>query len=181
MSIVESKLGKELTPDEVKVISKYKVREFGTSPLDEKDNSKYRNHLFFLIKSKKGKILSFGRLVRYVIGFNSKKYDIYGIKTIVSVVRKKGYGKKLVQAMKEFVINTGKTGIGFCGPKLSSFYIKNGLQILKNEAGRFVEEKITSRDDTCEDDVIYQEGKDSLIEEIKKKPKKLIFLPRKRW
>lgn len=181
MTIIESKLGKALTPEEVKIISKYKVREFGTSPLDVKDKSKYRNHLFFFVKNQKGKILSFGRLVRYTVSFRSKKHDIYGIKTIVSVIRKKGYGKELTKAMRDFVLKSGKTCIGFCSPKLSPFYEKCGLGILSHEAKRFVEDNDSVKPDPCEDDVIYQEGKDALIREIKRNPEELILLPRTRW
>lgn len=181
MSFVESKLGKDLTKEEIKVINKYKAQEFGTKPLDEEDNSKYRKHVFFFVKSEKGKIVSFGRLARFIMEFKSRKYNIYGICTIVSVIKKKGFGKKLIKAMKEFVLQTDKTCIGFCDPNLSLFYKKCGLSILPQQARRFVKGGDSIKADSCRDDVIYQEGKDSLIRKIKRNPDELVLLPTNRW
>ncbi len=157
---------KDLTRKQKEIINKSRVKEFGKD--EKKDFSKdYEpNTLWFFVKYKK-KVVSLGGLRPVKIKYNNKLYNILGICSIVSLIKKKGYGKFLMSFMIDYSRRTGKTLLGFTGQ--TKFFGKVGLGTKKDFIKRFVYikpsgEKVYDRDG----DGIYYEGKNKIISKILK-------------
>ena len=72
---------------------------------------------------------------------------------LVSIVKRKGYGSKLLKHFKENIINRNLDVIGFCEKDLRPFYSKNEIEILKDKA-KFIQEKQNNQWIASEDDDI---------------------------
>ena len=101
---------------------------------------------------------------------------------MISIVKKKGYGKAMVSAMKKYLIKKRKTGVGFCGHNVSSFYEKSGLKTKEKFGRRFFydygnKNKNFNKRDL---DLVYWEGKDKFITKILN-TKILVKLPCEHW
>ena len=147
-------------------------------PLRPGNRKPYAEDLFFIVFDKKKEILSIGRLRPVKIKFMGKIYSILGLADLVSVVKRKGYGKKIMTAMRKHLIKNKKTGIGFCEHKNVGFYRKCKFKIAKGQLKRFVYKTPKGKiiRDTSDDEVVYLEGKDNLMKEIISHPKEKIWL-----
>src|SRR5258706_7705647 len=107
------KHGKDLTADELETINKTRQLEFQSSTIFDTNNAQYfYEHIFFLVEEN-NKIHAFGLFLETNITFLSVTYKIFGIASIVSLQKGKGYGKILMEGMKDFVMKSGKTPSGF--------------------------------------------------------------------
>jgi len=162
---IEIKRGKELSKKFIKIFDEAKQREFGGSPI--KNFSKYHKDIFFIIVVNK-KVVSFGMLRKIKISYLKKDYEILGISNIISLKKKRGYGKILMTSMISYLKKRHKTALGFTSKPL--FYSKCGLKIKKNLTKRFEFTKLSKRQkkETIKRDphVIYHEGGDKIIEKI---------------
>lgn len=155
-------------------------------PLKHKDRGGFSNDVFFIAKDK-NKIVSIGRLIPTKIEFNKKRYNILGIADIVSLIKKKRYGTKLITEMKIYGEKNKKTMIGFCFRKNSNFYRKGGFGIAKNQVIRFMyknEKKKTYGDkdiNKIDVDVIYLKGKDKFIEQFIKNKRDYVKIEIPHW
>ncbi len=114
------------------------------------------------------------------IFFNKKNYKIFWIGNIISIKKRKGYGKYLVKCMKNFLKTKETTGLGFCKNEITGFYKSAGLDVIKDLARRFryIDSKGKQEELKEDDDGIYFEGKGTFIKEIsKKKSEEIILLP----
>jgi len=131
--------------------------------MERKNKKSFYYDIVFLLKNGKD-LLAFGRLRSISLYKEKERYDIWGIATIVSVERRKGYGKELMKAIKNFIEKNKKTSIGFCGEKNSGFYEKCGFNILKNGQKHFVYVDESDKSHYEQGDVIYKKGSDNLID-----------------
>lgn len=132
----------------------------------------FSKDIFFLLRDGK-KIMAVGALTPVKIKYNNKDYNILGITEIISLVKKKGYGKILMKSILDYLKKKGKTGVGFCARKTSPFYIKSGLKVKKDIIKRFLynpknkEEEKEVKDILKQGrDILYVEGKDNFMKEI---------------
>lgn len=169
--------GRGLSKTDLDVINQSRIREFGSETLinPQPDNEDWKR-LHFLVKSK-GKLLSYGRLIEVEVTFMGRSFKILGIGSIASIIKRKGYGKLLVLAIKEHIKKTKKTGLGFCNKDTTEFYRQCGLGIMADGKKRF--EPGSTR--FPEGDAVYIPGDDQLIEKILQQPGEVAHLSRPQW
>jgi hypothetical protein len=179
---IEIKKGKDLPEEIFRFIRKARFTEYGehNTKFQKRDQDKT---VFFFAKED-DMIVAMGALYPIKVNFNEKTYHIFGIGGILSIVKKKGYGKVIIKEIIKYLKKTRKTGLGFCGRKNKIFYEKVGLKYenllgkrfaLKNpKTGKI---KFEAPDDVG--DGIYYEGKDKFITQVlKTKSVGYYWLPR---
>jgi hypothetical protein len=183
---VEIKKGKELTKKEIETIGKANIDNFITctdlkKEIDSLKNSESKGSTFFFVKYK-SKIVSLGQLIPLKIRYLGKGYNLFGISNMISIKKGKGYGKSLVQAMKDFLIKKQKTGLGFCHKGNVEFYKKSGLIVEGKLKNRFFYDYGNSKEnkDAMQDFVLYLEGKDKFPTKVLK-TKSLVKIPCEHW
>lgn len=142
------------------------------------NDQKLSKTLFFLLKEE-SKILSIGGLLKTEpVFYNDKKFTAYGIVNVISNVKGKGYGKKVVTKMREYLISNNLTGIGFCHPKNQGFYKKCGFIFTTNSTQRFVylkgTERITNQDGQI---IFYEDSSDNFMKKVLLDPEKEVLIP----
>ncbi|MFH1802038.1 MAG: hypothetical protein ABH864_01145 [archaeon] len=163
---VERIKSKDLNKKDKRTLEELRVKEFGEK--NRKDFKKdYEPDTLWVMIKKKGKVVSFGGIRPIKVKYKDRIYHIGGVCSTISVIKKKGYGKIMVNVMKDFSEKTGKTILGFTGK--TKFFAKVGLGTKKNFIRRFVwlkpnGEKVYDPDG----DGIYYEGKDKLISKMLK-------------
>ncbi len=184
---VEIKRGKDVSVGFIRLWNKTMKKAFNEDrPLKYKNRKGFSNHIFFKVIDNK-KIMCVGRLIPARIEFRKKGYNILGIADIVSLIKKKGYGKILMVKMKEFGKKKKKTMIGFCFRKNSPFYKKAGYDITKNQVVRFMykneKKKIYGGKDInkINVDVVYLRGEDKFIEKFIKNKKDYVKINIPHW
>ena len=169
--VLEKKLGKDLTQAELDTINKYRKKEFDHQKSWTKEKLGLRKgHLFFLLRDENSALLAFCRLRPIELIFMNNQFNILGLSTVISTEKGKGYGKALMKHIIEYVVEQGKTMIGFCEAKNRGFYLKSGLKIIEDGCLRFIYVNKQGRRIGDDGDVIYLEGKDGFVEEIMKYP-----------
>ncbi|VVB79187.1 Uncharacterised protein [uncultured archaeon] len=143
----------------------------------------HKDTLFFIIKAD-GEVVSFGLLRNIKINYHKKNYYVKGIGGILSVKKKKGFGKILMKAMTNYLKETNQTGIGFCGSFVTPFYKKSGMKIKNNSITKFfyidpkTKKEFLGDDPEC--DMIYIEGRDKFVSKILR-TKERIQIPIPHW
>jgi|GEM_PF-70062 len=109
---------------------------------------------FHLLLNQNNQILS---LMRLNFDFNleiQSQINLFPeVVGLVSIIKGKGYGSKLLKHFKENIINRNLDVIGFCEKDLRPFYSKNEIEILKDKA-RFIQESQDNQWVASEDDDI---------------------------
>ncbi len=165
------KKGSELSPEELEVMNRERKKVFDSQiEWNEITKEHFFNDLFFVIKNSENTIVSFGRLIDITVFVEQTPYMILGIGSIVSVTWKKGYGKELMSSMKKYILEKGKTAVGFCGEQKSEFYRKCGFEIISQGVKNFVYVDKKGKRNFDEGDVVYLSGKDGLVEKILNNP-----------
>lgn len=139
-----------LTKEEKKQIESAIKREFGITIHIEK----------------KGQIIASGGLMESEpVVFNGETYSILAIGGIIANTKRKGYGKQIMTAIRDYLIEKGRTGIGFCAFKNKDFYKKCGFYVDDTSIKRFVfkkkSKKVTNQEDDC---VIYLDSLDQFMQ-----------------
>ena len=179
------KKGKSLSKKELDLIVNANIKNFNDCQDYEKELRLLKNEevasTFFFVE-KKGKIVSMGLLRPIKINYLRKSYNIFGISNMISIIKRKGYGKMIVSAMKEFLQKKSKTGVGFCHDGNIRFYKKSGLSVLNKSKNRFFYDYGNPKEnkEMMEDAVIYFEGKDKFITKVLK-TKSLIKISCEHW
>lgn len=152
--------------------------------IDPKPGNDNWNKIYILLKDRNKNILAFGRIHDVYLEFMGKGYNIFGIATLVAVVKGRGYGRKVLEAQFTYAKNKGKTAIGFCNNKLTTYYQKNGLGIIVNGTKKFLYKDDNGKllqDKWGGGDVIYCDGGDKLIEKIISKTNEKVIMYRQHW
>lgn len=170
------KKGTELTNGEIDEINAAKAREFKVPPMPEEQKLKT---VFFLLK-KEEKILAFGELVPIEpIKFDGEIFFVLGIGGIVTNEKRKGYGREIINAIKDYLKACDKTGVGSCALHNKGFYEKCGLGIDPFALKRFVYYRAGKRIiNTTDDCVIYQDGQDCFMKKVLSTPDQEVLLGR---
>jgi len=170
-----TRYGFELSEDEIFQMNEASVREFG---MKFEVNDATRGRLYFLLKDG-NTILAQGALgeVSPVI-FDGVTYSILGIYDVIAHTKKRGYGKKVLLKMKEYLISRNRVGLGFCMPLNAQFYEKCGFGVEKESTHRFVflknEERIVNKDGQY---VIYLDASNTFIKKVLADSEKEVILP----
>ncbi|MEA3329944.1 MAG: hypothetical protein U9Q06_04335 [Nanoarchaeota archaeon] len=145
-------------------------------------NKDYEQDTLWFFVKRKNKVVAIGGLRPIKIKYLRKNYDIRGICSIISLEKKKDYGKIIIKAIIKYLEKKGKTGIGFCGKEITKFYKKSGLKIKKDFINRFIYKNPKTGKETIdkEGDGIYYEGKDKFISKVLK-TKSPIFICVEHW
>lgn len=169
------KTGSELNYNELSQIKEAIFREFKVA-FNLNDHSK--DKLFFFLKSE-DMILAMGALwkVKPVI-FDGKNFVLYGVLNVVANIKGKGYGKKVVTEMRNYLTKDDLTGFGFCMPKICGFYEKCGFSIDTVSTQRFVYKKGTERITNQDGQIIfYQDSSDEFMKKVLSKPENEVSIP----
>lgn len=163
---VEVVKSKDLNKKDKKILEELRVKEFGKE--NRKDFKKdYEPNTLWVIIKNKVKIVSFGGIRPITVKYEGKAYNIGGVCSIISAVKKKGYGKIMVNAMINESRKMDKTIIGFTGKK--KFFAKCGMGTKKDFIKRFVWVKKNGQKVYDKDgDGVYYEGKDNFIKKVLK-------------
>ncbi len=167
--------GKDLSDIEISQINSSVFREWKVEPYTREILS---DTLFFFLK-KKDEILAMGGLKdTHPVIFDEVSFSILGVVEVVSNVKGEGHGKSVVSAMRKYLVENGKTGIGFCMLKNVGFYEKCGFKIEHNSSQRFVytkgEERIINQDGQV---IFYQDGVDQFMEKVLSNPNLEVSIP----
>jgi len=170
------KIGTKLSRHEIKEINQAKAREFKVPPLQQKD---LKDSLFFLLLGDK-KILAVGELISVrPINFNGETFFILGIGGVLANEKRKGYGRQIMTAIKDYLITKNKTGVGFCRLQNKGFYEKCGFNVDETSIKRFIfqqeSQKITNSGDHC---VLYLDVSDHFMQKVLSCHDKEVILPR---
>jgi GNAT superfamily N-acetyltransferase len=163
-AILVTKPGSELTDSELNQINTSLFREFKVPP-PTKDY--LQDKLFFLLKNG-DEILAMGALWEVApVVFNQEVFSIVGFIEVIANVKLKGYGKRVVGTMREYLATRNKTAFGFTLPKNIGFYEKCGFKIETASTQRFVYMKdgkrITNQDGQV---IFYQDCSDKFMEKV---------------
>jgi GNAT superfamily N-acetyltransferase len=172
--------GDKLPLAEAKNIAKIWSNEFGESRVSKNIYKEFDANVLFFEVVEAGKIVSVGCLNSVTVEFMAKKYDIQGIGGIVSVIKGKGYGKKLITAIRQYLKKKKLVGIGFCLKKNIPFYEKGGFftdtKIVKQFVRRDEQGKLHSGENS-DDAVIYFNIRSGLVGKIIANRRMKVIIP----
>lgn len=160
----EIKPGTDLTSEELEVINFWRKKEFDKEPWSHDGINYFHKNLFFIITDST-QIVSFGMLIPIDIYIDKIKYEISGIATIFTTIRGKGYGKYLMDRIKEYLDSKDQIGIGFCESKNTEFYKKCEYGIWLNGIDSFI--YIDENNNEVKDsggDTLYLDNKAHVLE-----------------
>lgn len=149
-------------------------------PDDEEVEADPKASLFLLRSDNNEEILATAVVKPFDIRFDGTTYPVQGILNVVSAVKRQGYGRMVMEAVKEWLIAEQTTGLGFAKRSVSGFYSQCGYKVEKDLVERFREE---ARDGTLnphpdgEEDVIYVNDRANLIQTILSKPTRWAYIP----
>ncbi len=133
-------------------------------PDDSKDSHSYKRDIFFLVYKNK-KIVAAGRLQPRKVRFNNKSYSVLGIADIASEEKGKGYGRVLMEKLRNYLVKNNETGVGFCAARNSGFYQKMNFTTDRELFKRFYSKNHEDKED---DFIFFLEGKTKLISDMLK-------------
>lgn len=154
-------------------------KEFGVLPSQNKPNPTSKYFLLYEDNTLKAS----GVLIDVKpIEFNREQFSIFGICGIIALEKGRGYGKQIMEAIKNYLITNHKTGVGFSGLKLRGFYEKCGFKVDTTSFKRFKylenNEWVSNPDN---DIVIYLESNDHFMEKVLKLSDEIIYSPQAPW
>jgi GNAT superfamily N-acetyltransferase len=172
---LEFKNGVELSVEELDQIRAAVLREF-KQQFTAADHKK--DKIFFLLKDG-FTIMALGAVweISPVI-FRNVSYSLLGVLNVIANEKGKGYGKRVVSAIRDYMIKHDKTGIGFCMPKNQEFYKKCGFSITTDITQRFVYlndgNRITNQDGQF---IFYQDSSDEFMKKVLEHPDDEVSIP----
>jgi len=176
--------GRDLPKSDLLIINEYRKTEFNSvRQIDPSSDVDAARSVFFLLRDK-GQLVAFGRLHRLTVRFELSEFHILGIATIIATSRGKGYGTELMKSIAQYVRDRKMTAIGFCDSDVTGFYRKCGFSILREGIKRFSFIDPKGAPATVQhpnDDVLYLDGPDHLVQLITENPTELIRASRRPW
>ena len=165
------KWGKELTEAELDIINTWRKKEFNSDhPWNRQYKDYFYDHVIFLLKEN-DTLLAFGRLRPVSLYQETKVYEIWGISTIIAIIRHKGYGKQIMNQISKYIATHKKTAIGFCKKHNTPFYEKCGFRTIAGAKRNFIHaDESDTETPGKNDDFFYIKGDDELIEVLLKNP-----------
>ncbi len=164
----------KLEPSETKQMVDALFREFKLPT----DPQTFNDKLFFLYKSGE-EVLAMGGLWEvkpFVV--DGREYVIHGVVEVISNVKGNGYGKVVVSAIRDYMIQNNLNGFGFCMSRVKGFYQKCGFSIAEDISQRFIyrtkEKDITNQNGQI---IFYQDGPDKFMKYVLANSEKEILIP----
>jgi hypothetical protein len=131
------------------------------------------DNLFFIIEL--SDIKAVGRLKPDKVLFMNEEYSVMGVADIVSI--EKGYGRKLMSAIKKYLEESKLMGLGLCASNNSGFYNKCGFKTVNGSANRIIFKGPQSNDD----DLLYFNDIKGLIKKLIANPEEKIVSNCRYW
>lgn len=141
-----------------------------------------KDSLYFLLKDKKGNLLATGQVIFIEpVIFDQERFSICGIGGIIANIKRQGYGRIIMNAIKQYLLDKHKIGVGFCGKHNKIFYEKSGFGVDCSSIGRLVYydksgKRVTEKGDDC---VIYLDSSDRFMKKVLAKKDLEVLLPRR--
>jgi len=159
------KKNKNLTKSERKLINKNRIKDFGIKEKKDFNKDYEPDTLWFFVKDKR-KTVALGGLRPINITYLSKRYKIWGICSIISIEKGKGYGRKLIKSMINYCRKTGKSALGFT--EKTEFFKKVGLGTKKDFIKRFIYKNPETQEELIDNDGdgIYYSDQDNFIKKV---------------
>jgi hypothetical protein len=176
MSELVIKPGPDLSDQELAQLNVSIAKEFPPVPLLTRDDLVDR--LFFLLMDDHV-VLAFGALweVTPVI-LQGKTYSIHAFLNVIANIKRVGYGRRVVVAMKDHLAARDLTAFGCTMLKDTGFYEKCGFAIERRSTHRFVytrgDERITNRDGQV---FFYQDSSDRFMQHVLATPDEEVSIP----
>jgi hypothetical protein len=126
--------GKELSEAQIDFMNRQRMIEYGENTKDFRKNE--LGSIFFFLKDGET-VKAFGMLKPLVITHDDQHYPILGVANIIAIEKGRGYGKLLMQVIKDYLVSKGMTGMGFCDNSVCPFYVQCGFQITQGLSSRF--------------------------------------------
>jgi hypothetical protein len=127
------------------------------------------------------------KLIEWLTGFwllVNKVYNLFGISDVVSKQKGLGFGKLILQKMKEYSESTNKTLIGICERENSDFYMKSGFKVIPNHAELFLIPDMNGQKVSYKGDLVYVERSDMFITHVVENKQAIfdkVYLPYLPW
>lgn len=174
------KKGRELNQEEWGVINRLRRVEFGAVEDLTPDESEEEENWLFL-KATTGEVLAIGRLSELRVRFEDKEEELLFFSTVIASKKGKGYGRRMMEAIKERGQREGRTVIGFCETDLLPFYEAVGFEIVKAKDNRFVYIDAAGKElkKIVPGEVIYSPGRDGFMERVLSSKSKRVEVYRK--
>ncbi len=135
--LIEIKSPEELCERELLIINEARKKEFNSKKPTVPQNEFGSGNKYFLVKDDGGDVLAFGILRPTKIEFKKEDYLVMEFVSLVAIIKRKGYGSMVLDAMKKYSKEQGKDLIGFCVDELVLFYLKNGFKTVTDNVERF--------------------------------------------
>ncbi len=177
--IIEIKKVKELTQAEKSFINKNRLKEFGRGAIINFKKDYEPNTLFFFVRDGR-EVVAFVGLRPIRINYLGRCYRIRGICSLISVKKRKGYGRILIGALLSYLKKTGESALGFTHQ--TEFCQKAGLGVKKGFIKRFIYKNPKTGEevvDTDGDGVFYN-GRDNFIKRVLSTKSK-VYIPVPHW
>jgi hypothetical protein len=168
--------GKDISFEKTIEIKQIRANAFSDWIIKKERRIPFTDEILFITKDNNNKILAIGCLYQIKIKFLWKLYAIQWIGSIVSIEKGKWYGKKLMQKIYNYLKKNKATGLGFCSPINTIFYQKCNFLIQKNIIHRFIKRTNTWRQPDNDEDILYIDGENALIQKILSHPKANIYI-----
>lgn len=167
--------GLELTDAELKHIND---AVFGEWKIPAKNREEFKETLFFFLKDGEQILAMGGLMTTTPVIFNGEEFTILGVVEVVATIKGKGYGRKVVDHLREYAMQRQFSVLGYTMPKTTPFYEKCGFNIETYSTHRFVYNYNGKKIADDEGQVLfYLNGKDKFMEKVLAEPTKEVILP----
>jgi len=131
---IEIIAGHDLSDTIIEMMNKQRIHEYEVNTKNFRQNE--QDSTFFFAKNN-GDTKAFGMLKPVTIIHQGKMTGILGIGNIIAVEKGTGNGKQLMLAIKDYLTDKRRIGLGFCNPGVEGFYRNCGYQMIGPLSGRF--------------------------------------------
>lgn len=162
--------GSAISNSDLEVVNEYRKKYFDRNKMwDHETNNHFHDRIIFLLKED-SVLKAFCTIRDFEVYVNEVKHEILGLQLVSSVEKGKGYGKILMEAVKEYISKQDKTLIGFSEKHITLFYKKTGFNIYIDGSDKFVYVKDDGeRYKDGPGDAIFIGPKDSFMFEVVEK------------
>jgi len=126
--------GHDLSEARIDFMNRQRLMEYGENTKDFEKNE--RASTFFFLEEGEA-VKAFGMLKPLVMTHHDQRYPILGVGNIIAVEKGQGCGKRLMQAIKDYLTSHRMTGMGFCDNSVCPFYVQCGFQVTQGLSTRF--------------------------------------------
>ena len=137
MPLLTTHTGNMLPPHYYTQLCESAQREFGVQlpALPAMNDRLY----FLLVETESERILASGYLKNITpVTWNTESFSFHNIGGVIANEKGKGYGKKVMAAIRDYLLSHDKIGLGFCFPENQGFYEKSGFKVDQASTKRII-------------------------------------------